>query len=156
MDPMNNGFHPENSVFDTYDRRMSFLDAPLQVPNRWRQQQRAVQPTTTAAPSQHARFTSQTGHAGSSPNNKQQQQQLTTHLLDESKKIDEGKENTEVHLAPPKSSPIINNPAESEMMMLVESNTVDDESLGIDMSDPRTRLRIERFKEERRSSIRPS
>ncbi|XP_046443068.1 rho GTPase-activating protein 32-like isoform X3 [Daphnia pulex] len=136
------------------------------------QQQRVSTPTSPVKPATPV----------SSPNNKQlqqQQQQLATHLLDESKKMkDEGKENIEIHLAPPKSSPIIsNNPVESErceMMMLGESNTdacktmmqgdsaldqdakelLRQKSLGIDMSDPRTRLRIERYKEERRSFLR--
>jgi hypothetical protein len=111
----------------------------------------------------------------------QQQQQLATHILDESSKKmkDEGKENIEVHLTPPQlKSSTINHPVESErceMMLLVESNNdpcksiqgldssamdqdakelLRQKSLGIDMSDPRTRLRIERYKEERRSFLR--
>ncbi|KAI9551394.1 hypothetical protein GHT06_021727 [Daphnia sinensis] len=107
----------------------------------------------------------------SSPSNKQ----LVTHILDESKKMkDEGKENIEVHLTPAPKLSMHNNPAESscDMMIMVEGNNdvlcktgestmeqdakemLRQKSLGIDMSDPRTRLRIERYKEERRSFLR--
>lgn len=81
---------------------------------------------------------------------------------------EDGKENIEVHLSPtPKSNSetcemtveMSDSCQTGEMMMMTEQDAKDllrhkPLSVGIDMSDPRTRLRIERYKEERRSFLR--
>lgn len=96
--------------------------------------------------------------SNSSPNKQQ---------ADESKKImkDEGKENyIEIHLAPSKelertcSEMAVENSESCKTgdmeLDAAKEQARQNKTLGIDMSDPRTRLRIERYKEERRSFLR--
>ena len=92
-----------------------------------------------------------------SPASSPQKQQAT----EEAKKMKDGKENIEVHLSPsnPESCDMaVENSESCKTGEVMEHGDAKEQlrqkSLGIDMSDPRTRLRIERYKEERRSFLR--